>query len=110
MEIHEKIKSLRLQKNISQVDMADAAGMSRSAYISFEKNGSENLPLKSAIGIAGKLKTPFNELFEIEANNPPLKEMEEVNANLLKELENCKKWLQDKELIIELLKKQLEKL
>lgn len=66
--LNEKIKKLRIQKNISQVDMANAAGMSRGAFIAFE-NGKEsvNLSLRAAIEIAKALDVSFNELFEIEA-------------------------------------------
>jgi len=66
--LNEKIKKLRIQKNISQVDMANAAGMSRGAFIAFE-NGKEsvNLSLRAAIEIAKTLNISFNDLFEIEA-------------------------------------------
>ncbi len=66
-----KIKEQRIQKGISQVDMAKAAGMSRSAYIAFEnrnetENKTETLSLTAAFGIAKALGISFNELFEIE--------------------------------------------
>ncbi len=88
---YEKIKSLRIQNGISQVDMANAAFMSRSAYIAFEKNGSENLPLKSAFGLAKALGLSFNELFEVGSlnvseteDNSKIEILEEQIQNILK--------------------------
>lgn len=107
---HEEIKRLRLQKNISQVDMADAAGMSRSAYISFEKNGSENLPLKSAVSIADKLETPFNELFGIKGNgsaNLKLEHTIEEKESKIKELQEV---IQKNDQLIKLLQKENKEL
>lgn len=85
---HEQIKRLRIQKNISQVDMAKAADMSRSAYISFEKNGSENLPLKSAVGIANKLNISFSELFNVDESQADLTKIQQVVFSALEEYES----------------------
>ena len=61
-----KIKELRIQKGISQVDMANVAEISRSAYIAFENKDSDTISLKSAIGISQKLEISLYDLFEIE--------------------------------------------
>jgi transcriptional regulator with XRE-family HTH domain len=103
---HEEIKRLRLQKNISQVDMADAAGMSRSAYISFEKNGSENIPLKSAVGIANKLEKSFNELFEIKGTGSKIIEFEKEKEELQEKIQALEKQIADKDMLIEMFKNE----
>ena len=60
-----QIKELRRQKNISQIEMAEATGMSRGSYIAFEKGYYSTLSLKAAIAIAQKLNTCFIKLYKI---------------------------------------------
>lgn len=79
----EQIKNERIKKGISQVDMAKAAGMSRSAYVKFENNGSDNLSLKSAIGISEKLNFSFNSLFSIDEKSNERSETIESVLNAL---------------------------
>ncbi|HDR50862.1 MAG TPA: XRE family transcriptional regulator [Mariniphaga anaerophila] len=107
---HEEIKRLRLQKSVSQIDMADAAGMSRSAYISFEKNGSENLPLKSALGIAEKLETPFNELFGIKGNSPANVKLEQTIEEKEGKIKELQEAIQKNDQLIKLLQKENKEL
>ena len=99
--LNEKIKKLRIQKNISQVDMANAAGMSRGAFIAFE-NGKEsvNLSLRAAIEIAKTLNISFNDLFEIEAPAAA----GSVDESLLKEkIADLQKQIEQKDLTIQTL-------
>jgi transcriptional regulator with XRE-family HTH domain len=99
---HEEIKKERLKKNISQVEMAEAAGMSRSAYITFEKKGSENLPLKSAVGIANKLDKPFIDLFQIGDSAP-----DGAINELHQKIKDLKIRLKEKDIIIESLENRI---
>jgi transcriptional regulator with XRE-family HTH domain len=69
MNIQEKIKLCRKQKNMSQAQMAAVIGISQAAYAKIESGVTENISLFSATGIAKALNEDFNELFEIESDN-----------------------------------------
>lgn len=104
---HEKIKKLRNQKGISQIEMAEVAGISRSSYLTFEKDGSYNLSLLAAWEIALKLDVPFSELYGIkyspvdteviekyQKENTELKETVQKNNQLIELLQHKNQELQ----------------
>lgn len=65
MKIHNQIKRLRLEKNITQEDLAFAVGVSRQTIIAIEKsNYTPSLAL--AMQLAKYFKIRIEELFEIE--------------------------------------------
>ena len=107
--LNDKIKNYRIQKRISQIDMVNAAGMSRGSYIAFE-NGKEsvNLSLKSAIKIAKTLKLSFNELFGIENTTFKSKQNQKIIDKLNADLKEKNKQIEQKDLLIELLKKEIK--
>lgn len=108
---NEKIKKQRIQKNISQVEMAKAAGLSRGAYLAFENsNDSKNLTLKSAKGIAKALGVSFNELFEIDfyGNDWQTKTQENIDQ-LWNSLKEKNKLIEQKDLLIEMLQKEKDR-
>lgn len=103
----QSIKTLRIQNNISQVDMANFAGMSRGAYIAFEKDEKpENLTLKAAVGIARALRVSFSELFEIDFGFKETDEKNEQIEKLSLRIIDLEKRLLEKENMIVLLQKE----
>ncbi len=63
--IHEKIKRLRIEKRINQIELANSIGVSRSAYILIENGTTKAISIELGQKIAKALDLSFNELFEI---------------------------------------------
>jgi transcriptional regulator with XRE-family HTH domain len=77
-KIHERIKELRISKNLKQSDIAKAAGISNTAYGKIENGITESISIEFGKVIARMLQVPFTELFEIdEGNNAEIKELED---------------------------------
>ncbi len=83
--IHEKIKRIRVEKRINQIELANSIGVSRSAYILIENGSTKSISIELGKRIAKALEASFNELFDIE--NPDLEKAIEANDKLNKELE-----------------------
>ena len=62
-KLGENLRKLRLKKNMSQVDLADALSVDR-AYISNIENGRMNPTLSTLEKIAGALKVSIKDLVE----------------------------------------------
>ena len=99
-----------MQKGISQVDMAHVAEISRSAYIAFENKDSENLTLKSAVGISQKLGVSMYDLFEIENHVAGTSEAAGELIQLREKVKELEKRIEEKDLVINLLKRENQKL
>lgn len=69
LEILEKIKQHRNQKNLSQAQVAAVIGISQAAYAKIESGITENISLFIAKGIAKALNESFNELFDINSDS-----------------------------------------
>lgn len=67
--MNEKIKRLRKQKGLSQVEVAKAAGITQSSYASIEKGDTKSITIEVGKGFAKALGMTFNELFDIESQN-----------------------------------------
>jgi len=65
--INEKIKLLRKQRGISQVEVAKAAGINQASYSNIEKGDTKSITIEVGKGISRALGIPFAELFDIEA-------------------------------------------
>lgn len=96
-----KIKELRIQKGISQVDMANVAEISRSAYIAFENKDSDTISLKSAIGISQKLGISLYDLFEIETPGTGTSEASVELEQLREKVKELEKRIEEKDLVIQ---------
>ncbi len=92
IEILEKIKQYRNQKNLSQAQVAAVIGISQAAYAKVESGITENISLNIAKGIAKALGENFNELFEINADNKNL----DIQTDEIEELKGKIKELQDR--------------
>lgn len=92
IEILEKIKQYRNQKNLSQAQVAAVIGISQPAYAKVESGITENISLNIAKGIAKALGENFNELFEINADNKNL----DIQTDEIEELKGKIKELQDR--------------
>lgn len=103
-DIAEKISSIRISKGIPKVDIARACGITQTAYANIEKGETKSISIEVGRGIANALGISFNELFEIElpsGNN-------ELIHKLQEEIQNLKKQIDDKSLLIDLLLKEKE--
>lgn len=65
-QILEKIRSLRVQKGISQTQMAISLGITQAGYANIETNSTGKLSLAYAVGIAKALGVGFNDLYNIK--------------------------------------------
>ena len=97
MELHEKIKKLRLDKGLKQIDVAKAAGIKQSSYSLIEFGKTKNISLDVAKGISIALDIPFDELFEIDK---PIKWKEDINY----EINELKQQLTEKQKVVETFK------
>lgn len=59
-----KVKEVRIQKNLTQEELAGRVGVRRETII-FLEQGKYNPSLKLALNIAEELKTPIDELFSL---------------------------------------------
>ncbi len=88
--MNEKIKRLRKQKGLSQVEVAKAAGITQSSYASIEKGDTKSITIEVGKGFAKALGMAFNELFDIESDsqkiddlNNQIKELNEKHKNII---------------------------
>lgn len=102
LEILEKIKEKRNQKNLSQAQVAAVIGISQAAYAKIENGITGNISLNIAKGIARALNESFNKLFEIEM---PLQNSDQIEK-LKIENESLKKQSDEKSLLIDLQKNE----
>lgn len=95
--IHEKIKRLRIERRINQIELANSIGVSRSAFILMENGSTKSISVDIGKKLAEKLGVSFNELFEVE--NPELETAK-------KEIERLKKSSDFNEAILKLARDQ----
>ncbi|MDK2920153.1 MAG: putative transcriptional regulator [Candidatus Petromonas sp.] len=69
--VRNKLVNIRSQNNMTQQDIADKLGISRSFYTMIE-NGKRNPSLELAFKISNLLKVDVNEIFFIQARNEKL--------------------------------------
>lgn len=84
--LNEKIRRLRKEKGISQVEIAKASGINQASYSNIEKGSTTSISIEVGKGIAKALGVSFNELFGIEV----LDEKLELINKLAKEYEEAK--------------------
>jgi transcriptional regulator with XRE-family HTH domain len=81
--LNQKLKRIRTSKNLSQAQIAQAAGISRAAYTFFENGTTDKLSVAAAVGIAKALNIPFNDLFDIPDKSEHLKKrIEELEQTI----------------------------
>lgn len=87
--LKDKIRRLRKEKGISQVDVAKASGINQASYSNIEKGSTTSISIEVGKGIAKALEISFNELFdiEVEATNSLIDELKADNERL-KELQS----------------------
>lgn len=67
--INEKIKNIRIEKNIKQSEVARSANIKQPSYASIENGKTKSISIEVGKGIAKALGVSFNELFEIESTD-----------------------------------------
>lgn len=105
MNISEKIRQLRKQKGLSQSKMAEVIGISQAAYAKIETGDTKSITIEIGKGIARALDVSFNELFEIETKGVNIELVEKLKS----EIENFKRQLEEKSLLIDLLVNKIER-
>ncbi len=65
MNLHNCLKEIRLQKNLTQESLADTVGVTRQTIIAVEK-GKFVPSAKLALELASALDTPFEKIFWLE--------------------------------------------
>ena len=105
--VETKFRKLRLQKGLSQKNVAGLAGLSHSAYVKIESGETEKIFIEVGKNIAKALGVSFNELFDIDNTEYQEKvKLLENEIELLKEsVFTLKDKIADKEKIIELMSK-----
>lgn len=101
--INKRIERLRVEKKLTQIEVAKALGLSRSGYLLIENNENHNISLSTAIKLAKVLDTSFNELFEID--DPYI---EEEFEELWKENDYYKERNRSRRALLRTIKKNLE--
>lgn len=65
-QVPKKIRQMRLDRNMTQQDLADAAGLTK-GYISRMENGSSAPPVGTLISLAQAMQVRFNDFFEADS-------------------------------------------
>lgn len=98
--INEKIKLLRKQRGISQVEVAKTAGINQASYSNIEKGDTKSITIEVGKGIARALGISFAELFDIEPSKDNSEQIEKLKVENI----SLKKQLEEKVFLIETLK------
>jgi len=105
--IGEKIRRIRKEKGLRQIQVAEIAAITQSALASIENNKTTNIFLKVAKGIAKALEVSFNELFEVESGIQKHEELEAEIERLQNQVKSLNEWLADKNTIIGSLRNEI---
>lgn len=108
--IGDKIKRIRKSKGISQTMVADTCNIKQSSYANIESGKTQNITIEIGKGIAKALDVSFNELFEIENIGIDFQNKHDENDKLLLSLKEKDKQIEQKDLLIDMLKKENQKL
>lgn len=100
--INEKIKLLRKQRGISQVEVAKAAGINQASYSNIEKGDTKSITIEVGKGIAKAFGIQFSELFDIEISNPQDSVLESEIATLKTQNQDLIDKIKEKEKLIDL--------
>ena len=98
-----KIKSLRVQKDLSQTQMANFLGITQAGYANIENNDKAKLSLAYAVRIAEVLNVGFNELYGIPGDSSKVEEIQNENEAFRKRIIELEEQLNDKRQIIQFL-------
>lgn len=94
IQILEKLKNLRISKNLSQSQIAKLIDISQAAYAKIESGETVDITIDIGKGIAKALGISFNELFEIEIADNNKQEAElRVEIDRLNDIINGQKEL-----------------
>ncbi len=105
--IGDKIRRIRKEKGLRQIQVADIAGITQSALASIENNKTKNIFLEVAKGIAKAMEVSFDELFEVESGSREKEEHKAEIERLRGQVKSLNEWLADKNTIIESLRKEI---
>lgn len=106
----DKIKRLRKSSGITQIEVANAAGITQSGFASIEKGNTKSITIEVGIGIAKALGVPFNELFEIEAGSIQKNDDLFKIEDLKEKLEDLRERLVEKDQLIKAITNQNKQL
>jgi transcriptional regulator with XRE-family HTH domain len=93
MKVHEKIRSMRLSKGLSQEDMADKLYMSVNGYANIER-GETDVPVSRLEKIAAAFEIELLELFSFGEKNVFYLVAAAANYNNYNSFNNCENNLQ----------------
>lgn len=105
--IGEKIRRIRKEKGLKQIQVAEVAGITQSALASIENNKTNNIFLEVAKGIARAMGVSFDELFLVESGSSEKEELKAEIERLEVQVKSLNEWLADKNTIIESLRKEI---
>ncbi len=109
MDIFKKIRNLRIEKKLSQKDIAQNLGISQAAYAKIEKPSNpdeKKISIEYGILIAKSLGVSFNELFEIENPKDSNHEALKLKVSQLEiRISELEEQLRDKKTIIDFIEK-----
>ena len=102
MNIVANIKAIRERSRVRQEDVAEKLQMARANYAYLELRG-DKLTIEQLEKIAGALGVGLLELFTGEQRSETVIFQAE-NASLKKRIAELERWLQDKEMLVEMLR------
>jgi transcriptional regulator with XRE-family HTH domain len=106
----DKIKRLRKSSGITQIEVANSAGITQSGFASIEKGNTKSITIEVGIGIAKALGVPFYELFDIEIGNSPKEDVNTQLEDLRVKLEELRERISEKDQLIKAITNQNKQL
>lgn len=100
--LNEKIRRIRKQSGLSQIEVAKLAGINQASYSNLENGDTKSISIEVGKGISKALNIPFNELFDIEISKTDT----ELIESLKYENDKLKKEINDKSMLVDLLTKE----
>ncbi len=102
--LNEKIKRLRKEKGLSQLELSSEIGISQTAYASIESGKTKSVTIEIGKGLSKILNVDFGVLFDVDINNNAslISELKKENERLKQDLDvyrNIYQILKDKEMV-----------
>ena len=105
----EKIKQIRVEKGITAVEVAKAAGLKHSSYGSIEKGITKSISIEVGKGIAKALGVSFIELFDVQSpESSAFQETLAENKRLQKRIAELESQIQDKSELLDMMRDEKE--
>lgn len=115
--IGDKISSIRKSEGFTQEQFAEKIGVSKPSLVKFERGEVDKIPIGVAVKMAKVLDENFGQLFEIEGcqfasaeQEALIKVLQDSENFLEKRVKELEKRIEEKDLIIELLRNEIHRL